>query len=403
MIRKTALSVILTVGILFWFAVSPLLAQGISRQEYSGLDKYLTQDVTGGFSFVGVRAAEFLTIPVGSRGIAMGSAYSAACDYISSILWNPAGLGFLEQKEVMFTFVDYSLDISYSYAAAAAPLADGQWVVGGFLGHLNIPEIEITTVATPNGTGQFYKAYDLQMGGSVACNLSDRFATGINLKYVHQDMVSNIGGSAFAIDAGVIYHTKVADREIRFAFSVQNLGTNITMDGPNLIHEVGPEGRNEVFPTGYANFTGDNMAFSRRANRQVKLLTHTYRLPTTAKIALAYNLYTGEKGNFLAAGEIWRNSNLPMSYSLGTELNYNFDAITSAAIRMGWKIQTDEFTDDSDAFNMQYWGDDPVLRGLSFGGGLKRTFGSGFISFNYAYRNKGRLSADNFFTVGLGF
>jgi len=50
-----------------------------------------------------------------------------------------------------------------------------------------------------------------------------------------------------------------------------------------------------------------------------------------------------------------------------------------------------------------YFGDDPTLRGLSFGGGFKQLFGGRAISFNYAYKNKGRLTADNFFTVNLGF
>ena len=34
--------------------------------------------VDAGYSEAGTRAAEFLTIPVGSRGVAMGSAYGAA-------------------------------------------------------------------------------------------------------------------------------------------------------------------------------------------------------------------------------------------------------------------------------------------------------------------------------------
>lgn len=403
MLKKNALSVFFAAGLLLSFVTSPLMAQGISRQEYTGLDKYLSQGQPDDFSFVGVRAAEFLTIPVGARGIAMGSAYSAVCDDISAIWWNPAGLGFLEQKEFMFTFVDYTLDLTYNYIAAAAPLLDGRLVLGGFLGHLNIPEIEITTLENPNGTGKFFKAYDFQMGGSMAYNLSDRFTAGINLKYVHQDMFGNIGGSAFAIDAGAIYHTEFMDREIRFTFAVQNLGTNITMDGSNLIYEIGPENRGDLLPTGYESYGEDPYAVSKRGKRQVKRLSHTYRLPTAVKVALAYNLYTSESVNLLAAGEIWRNNNMPKSYAFGSELNYNFDHITSAAIRLGWKVQTDEYTENADQFGYEYLGDDPTLRGLSFGLGLKRIIGGKHLSFNYAYRNKGRLSADNVYTFSFGF
>ncbi|RLB12374.1 MAG: hypothetical protein DRG82_17155, partial [Deltaproteobacteria bacterium] len=186
------------------------------RQEYSGLDKYPEQGRPEASSFVGIRAAEFLEIPVGARGIAMGSAYSAVTDDITSIWWNPAGLGFLENREVMVTVVDYTLDLTYSYAAAAVPLADGNVVVGGFFGYLDIPDMEITTVSSPLGTGHTFNAYDLQVGGSLAYTFSDRFIGGINMKYVHQDMFFNVGGNAFAIDAGAIYHTMLADREIKF-------------------------------------------------------------------------------------------------------------------------------------------------------------------------------------------
>lgn len=385
------------------FAVVPLAAQGVASQDYSGLDKYVPQGRPDDQSFVGVRAAEFLTIPVGARGIAMGSAYSSTVDDITSIWWNPAGLGFLQQKEVMFSIVDYTLNLTYSYAAAAFPLADGNLVVGGFFGYLDVPDMEITTVTNPEGTGRVYTAYDFQGGGSVAYNFSDRFMGGINLKFVHQDVMSNIGGSAFAIDAGGIYHTEFMDREIKFAFTVQNLGTNITMTGPNLLREVGPEDSDELLPSGYENFSDDPEAISRRNTRQMYYRTNAYRLPTIVKLSLSYNLFTSEKANWLAAGEFWRPSSIPITYAVGTELTYNFNSWYSASLRAGWKIQTDEYSANQDAYGYKYYGDDPTYRGISCGGGFKRMIGGKTLEFSYAYRNKGRLSADNFFTLIFGF
>jgi len=385
------------------FAVVPLQAQGTARQDYTGLDKYLVSGRPDNASFVGVRAAEFLTIPVGARGIAMGSAYSAVADDISSIWWNPAGLGFLEKREVMLTLVDYTLDITYSYGAFASPVGDGQLVIGGFFGYLDIPDIEITTIATPEGTGDFYNAYDFQVGGSLAYNLSDRFIGGLNLKYVHQDVWNNMGGSAFAVDAGVIYHTELADRDIRFSFNIQNLGTNITMRGNNLLEEIGPENRSGDVPSGYMDWSQDASQFSKRNVRLAYRQTHTYRLPTVLKIALAYSLYTSEKVNWLVSGEFWRPSFIPISYSAGTEMNYNFTPFLSGALRMGWQVQTDEYTEGVDQSGFNYLGEDPTWRGLSLGGGIQRQIDDMHIRFNYAYRNKGRLSADNFFTVSFGF
>jgi Type IX secretion system protein PorV len=403
MLRKMAIRVLLTGCLALLFVALPAFGQGVARQEYTGLDKYLVQGRADASSFVGVRAAEFLTIPVGARGIGMGSAYSAVTDDISSIWWNPAGLGFIENNEVMVTVVDYTMDLTYSYAAAAVPVLDGQLVVGGFMGYLNIPDMQITTITQPNGTGRTFNAFDFQMGGSVAYNLSDRFTAGINLKYVHQDVFANIAGNAFAIDAGGIYHTEFMGRVIKFAFAIQNLGTNIKMSGPNLIYEVGPEHLGGGIPTGYGDYSTDPTAISKRANRQVTRLTHTYRLPTVVKIGLAYNMYTTGSANWLATSEIWRNSNIPISYAFGTELNYTFTPFLTGALRMGWKVQTDEYTEGRDQFGDAYLGDDPTFRGLSFGGGFKQVFGSRHVEFHYAYRNKGRLSADNFFTISMGF
>ena len=303
----------------------------------------------------------------------------------------------------MLTVVDYTMDLSYSYAAAAVPLNDGNLVIGGFFGYLDIPEMEITTVSRPEGTGSTFNAYDFQMGGSLAYNLSDRFVGGVSLKYVHQDVMGNTGGNAFAIDAGAIYHTDLADRQIKFAFVIQNLGTNITMSGSNLIEAVGPEDKNGNLPSGYSDYSGDQNAFARRSNREMMWLTNTYRLPTVVKLSLAYSLYTSEKTNWVASGELWRPSYIPLSYSTGTELTYAFDAFTTASLRAGWMIQTDEVTDDTDMTGYAYHGDDPTFRGFSFGGGIQRAWMGKTIRFNYAYRNKGRLSADNFFSVTLGF
>ncbi|HLA39499.1 MAG TPA: PorV/PorQ family protein, partial [Candidatus Glassbacteria bacterium] len=344
---------------------------------------------------VGVRAAEFLEIPVGARGIGMGSAYSAATDDITSIWWNPAGLGFLQNSEVLVNVVDYTLDLTYSYAAAAVPVMDGRAVIGGFFGYLDVPEMQITTISSPLGTGRTFTAYDFQMGGTVAYTLSDRFIAGLSMKYIHQDMFANVSGDAFAIDAGAIYHTELADRELRFAFAIQNLGTNITMSGPNLLYEVGPEGAGGGIPTGYGDYSTDQNALPRRSTRWMYRQTHTYRLPTVVKIALSYNLITTEKANWLASGELWRNSSTPISYATGTELNYNFTPFMSAAARMGWLIQSDEYTEGADQFGYEYLGDDPAWRGLSFGGGLSRTIAGKTLNFSYAYRNKGRLTADN--------
>ncbi len=168
MLKKVATRALLAACAVMWIVAGSLQAQGIGRQDYTGLDKYLDQGRMDNSSFVGVRAAEFLTIPVGARGIGMGSAFTAVADDISAMWWNPAGLGFLTQPEVMVTVVDYTMDLTYSYGAAAMPVGDGGIVLGGFFGYLDVPDIEITTISNPQGSGSTFNAYDFQMGGTMA-------------------------------------------------------------------------------------------------------------------------------------------------------------------------------------------------------------------------------------------
>ncbi len=403
MLSRMAKGAILATGVLLMFVTLPLLGQGIERKEYTGLDKYPTQGRPEASSMVGVRAAEFLEIPVGARGIGMGSAYTAVADDISAMWWNPAGLGFLESAEFMCTVVDYTLDLTYTYLAGAVPISDGRITLGGFIGYLDIPDEEITTITSPNGTGSFYNSYDVQIGGSFAINLSDRFTTGINVKFIHQDFFQDISSNAMGFDAGGIYHTELWDKDIKFSFAIQNLGTNMIMRGDKLRRSFPPQTMGGGSPDAYGDYSTDPFAMVTRSTRSGIYDTHSFRLPTCVKLALAYNLYTDENVNWLAAGEVWRNSSIPISYSTGTEVSYKFTPFLTGALRLGWKIMTDEYTEGVDEMGSAYFGDDPTFRGLSFGGGFRQLFGARHVEFNYAYRNKGRLSADNFFTIKFGF
>jgi hypothetical protein len=55
-------------------------------------------------SKVGTTAAQFLKIGVGSRAVGMGGAFVAVADDITSLYWNPGGLGRLNHNEA-FSFI----------------------------------------------------------------------------------------------------------------------------------------------------------------------------------------------------------------------------------------------------------------------------------------------------------
>ena len=362
--------------------IGALLVLSLSGQVYAANGTGASNPGAGvadGYSEAGTRAAEFLTIPVGSRGVAMGGAYGAAADEVSAVWWNPAGLAFVGESQVLLSVYDLPLDVQYTFGAAALPLVDGRLVLGGFLGVLSVGEQEITTVTQPQGTGVTFDSYSLQGGISAAWNFSDRFSAGVNVKLVHESIAENTQ-STLAFDLGTNYHTVFMDRKISLAFFIRNLGGNLTYDGEDLKTTLPAE---EIYP-------GENIA---RQDRDADLRAGTYKLPTSFHISLAYDLLKDENIRWLAVGEFSQNNNMPASCQLGTELTRKLNNKASAALRCGWDFRRDE---------VDLRGSDK-LRGLSAGGGINYDLFSFTAMIDYAYRNWGRLNATHQFSLGIAF
>ncbi len=336
------------------------------------------------FSNVGNRAAEFLAIPVGARGIAMGNAFVAQADDISSIYWNPAGLGFLEGPQVFFSHLDMPVGFSMDYSAAALPMLDGRLIIGGFFGILNISEEEITTIESPDGTGAFYDGYSLQFGGTMAYNFSDRFSAGVNVKAIRES-IYQLTSNAIAFDIGTNYHTELFDKPLRVSFTINNLGSNMSFSGENLFVQIKPQ---EIYSDRLQN-TSSNRMFD-RDNRNAYYQTNTFYLPTSFTAGIAMDVYNENDTRWTLAGQFSENNYMPSSMAFGTELAQTLSNRFIAAARCGWNVERDEVNLES--------GD--KMRGMSFGGGVEyNLFADQAISIDYAYRDMGRLTENHVFTM----
>ncbi|MFC1614288.1 PorV/PorQ family protein [Gemmatimonadota bacterium] len=332
-----------------------------------------------GLSGVGTRAAEFLTIPVGPRAVAMGGAYSAVADEITAIYWNPAGLGFLEKREVFLAVVERPLDIRYTYGAVALPVWENRMVLGAFLSVLNSGEQEVTTETQPEGTGEFYSAFSISAGGALAYNFSDRFCAGIVVKSVHED-IYGLTQDALAFDMGTNYHEDLFGYPVRLAFAITNLGTNMQFGGDRL--SVGLEAE-DIYP-------GKDIG---RLNRLASRQTSSFKLPTSFRISGSVGLINAENYSLLTAFEFSENSNQPTSFSAGAELTRKLNNKSLAAFRAGWCAQQDE---------LELSGSES-LRGLSLGAGFTYRLYNLTIQTDYAYRNLGILSANHTYSLSLKF
>ena len=70
----------------------------------------------------GTSGAQFLQIIAAPRAAAMGGAYTALCDDVNSIGFNPAGLGYLEKNEISLAQNNWIQGVSNQYLAAVVPV-----------------------------------------------------------------------------------------------------------------------------------------------------------------------------------------------------------------------------------------------------------------------------------------
>ena len=70
----------------------------------------------------GTTAANFLEIGVGSDGNAMGEAFVAVTDGISSIYWNPAGLSWVGSLQISFNHADWLANTDLENVSMVIPI-----------------------------------------------------------------------------------------------------------------------------------------------------------------------------------------------------------------------------------------------------------------------------------------
>lgn len=180
---------------------------------------------------VGTSSGSFLRIGLGARPVAMGGAFSAICDDITSCAWNPAGLIHVTGHEVAFNYTAWPADITYNHACYGAPINILNGVVAIQFGSLSTDLLE-TTEYHPYGTGRDFTFADWLVGFSIAKRFTDRFSGGIGIKYVREELGVEVGGpttDAVVMDAGTYY--EIGPRNMRLAVALMNFGPDMGPEG----------------------------------------------------------------------------------------------------------------------------------------------------------------------------
>lgn len=299
----------------------------------------------------GTSSGTFLKISVGARATAIGESFVAVANDPSAIYWNPAGLASLLRSEVSLSHVEWPGDIQYEHLTYVQPVRQLGGSVAFQLGVLST-EIDETTELRPFGTGRSFYYSDFVVGGAYARRWTDKLLVGAGMKYVREDLGSDVGGpttNALMFDVGSIYYLGLGS--VRIAVSLTNFGA-----------EMKPGGQ-FVSPV-----TGEVRAYDGADP------------PTVFRYGLAFEPVENEQQRLTASLEI----NQPADNAQVIKSGFEWQWQRGLALRTGYNFGADELN-------------------FSAGAGLFANWADSRFNLDYAYTDGGFLGSINRLSLGWRF
>lgn len=198
---------------------------------------------------VATTSMQFLKVMPCARATAMGDAYSALATGAEAIFWNPSGLALAENHQITSTYINWIFDSHQGALGYAMPLPDIgvlgfqiQYIDYGSFDEAVLYRPYIKELPEPGLTGRSFRPFSYLVGVTYARNLTDKFSTGLTVKYAHEslfdqssvriidaangiDQTVDTYGDAILFDFGIRYNTGF--RSVQVAAAVQNFGPEI--------------------------------------------------------------------------------------------------------------------------------------------------------------------------------
>jgi hypothetical protein len=319
-----------------------------------------TQGSTSGTNFQKVASAgsQFVKIPVGARGTAMGGAYGSITDDLTSLYWNPAGLASVKNMSATFAYSSWFAGFSHNFAAISLPVGS-QFTAALSFTNLTSDKIEITTIEKDQGTGAYYSSADMSVGLSFAGSLTDQFTFGVTAKMIRNSF-STLSSTGLAFDVGTMYNTGVEG--IKLGFSIHGLGTEMRYEGQDL------------------NSTKRLIEAANAAKLDFSYLAYQYNVPLWFRAGVSGEILKDETNTLVAAGDFVTLSDAPEQYSLGLEYAYD----NMFYIRAGYAMGQEQL-------------------GIAGGIGLKYNSGGFDAKVDYSAQPNKDFGLVNRFSINVGF
>ena len=334
----------------------------------------------------GTTTANFLEIGIGGAN-AMGEAFVADADDLSSIYWNPAGLSNLSQNSAYFTIQPWVANIDMVFASGAISIP-GVGILGLGITQLDYGDEKVTTLEYQNGTGEYFTASDFAASLTFARKIVSWFGFGSSFKYISSN-IWHSSASAFAVDLGVQVDTDFFSRTgrtedgLKIGMSISNYGTRMKFDG---IDTYQPIDISEYEEGNYGDVSG-------------QFRTSKWELPLIFRIGVSVKPIVTNFFNLTLNVDALHPNNNSESINVGTELENKLPGFGTFIIRLGVKSL---YVDRSGAEAL--YGTSDIGKRLTMGIGLKRNYlGNKIISFDYSYKSLGILGNVQAFSIGLSF
>ena len=259
----------------------------------------------------------FLRMGTSARSLAMGSGFTAEIDQGFTSYHNPAGVAFLNKRQLGFSYHALNLDrrLMMSSISTGLPPTAGMgvaWVSSGV--------DNIQGRSTAGSKTQVLSTSEDALFISFAQRITPWLALGINVKVLNHQLPMNesqLAGKGTGFDVGFMV---LPDEKLHFAFVIQDLNTNYQWNTGDVFEG---EGRvyKESFPTMYR--LGTTFIFQRiYFTGDIGVIAHQDDiLGATIRFGGEYRL---EENYFIRAG--FGNNR----FSLGAGLNFTFLKLNDA-------------------------------------------------------------------------
>jgi len=301
---------------------------------------------------------KFLNVAVDARAASLGEAFTAVEANAASMFFNPSGMArTADLANVSLGQVTWIADIKHNFAAATVSPWQGEYgVLGLMVQTVDYGDLQ-GTIRSGNTAGYLdmgtFNPKATMIGVGYARALSDKFAVGGAIKWVHQ----NLGDGIIQVLQSGEYLTRNDEAEL-FAFDF-----------------------GMTYKTGFKRLQFGVVV--RNFSKEARYIDEGFQLPLTFRVGLSMNvldfvLDDAEMHQFLLAIDAEHPRDYPERLKMGGE--YTFMQILS--LRAGFISRADE-------------------QKFSYGVGLQKALGPVGLGVDYAYTPFGIF--DNVHTVALKF